>query len=81
MVLKLLGTGCPSCQLLEKNMIQAIKMSGEEHEIVKVQEIPDILNYGVMMTPALVINEKVKFSGKILKAEDILKIINEEKEA
>lgn len=75
MIIKILGTGCRSCVRLKENTEVALKEMGVEAEIIKVTEIEDIMAYGVMSTPALVIDEKVVSFGKVLKPKDIVKII------
>jgi len=71
MVIKILGTGCPKCRKLEENTIVALKQSGIEAEIHKVTDVDEIMKHGVMMTPALVVNEEVKSFGKVLSIEKI----------
>lgn len=71
MNIKILGTGCPNCIRLEKNVIKALKMLEIDASIEKVTEISDILSYGVMSTPALVVNEKVLFYGRVPSSEII----------
>ena len=73
MKIEILGMGCPSCQKLEKNAVDAVKSAGLEAEIVKVSNMNDIMNYGVTRTPALVVDGVVKSSGKVLKASEIQK--------
>lgn len=75
MVIKILGSGCKNCVTLKENTEIAIKDMGIEAEIVKVTDFKDIMAYGVMSTPALVIDEKVVSFGKVLKPKDIVKII------
>ncbi len=64
MKIEVLGTGCAKCTTLYENVKTALKEVGKEAEVVKVQDIPSIMKYGVMSTPALVIDGKVAFSGK-----------------
>lgn len=72
MKIKILGTGCPNCQKLQKNVETAIsELKLENIEIEKVEEIDQIISMGVMSTPALVINDEVKSSGKVLNTEEI----------
>ncbi|MDD4843145.1 MAG: thioredoxin family protein [Anaerotignum sp.] len=71
MVIKILGSGCAKCKQLEANAQQAVKELGIEATIEKVKEIQDIAEYGVMKTPALVVDEQVKVMGKVPSAEDI----------
>lgn len=75
MIIKILGSGCKSCVALAENTETALKETGIEAEIVKVTEFQDIMAYGVMTTPALVIDEKVVSFGKVLKPKDIAKIL------
>lgn len=76
MVIKILGTGCPKCKKLEANTHQAVKDAGLEAAVEKVTDLKQIMDYGVMITPALVIDEKVVASGKILSSEEIKKLIS-----
>jgi small redox-active disulfide protein 2 len=80
MKIEILGIGCPKCKLLTANAEAALKELGIKAEIVKVTDIDKITEYGVMMTPALAIDGKVKAAGKVLSTEDIKKIISEIKE-
>ena len=75
MIIKILGSGCKNCITLKENTEVALKEMNREAEIIKVTEFPDIAAYGVMATPALVIDEKVVAFGKVLKPKDIVKII------
>ena len=64
MKIEVLGTGCATCTTLYDNVKAALAELGQEAEIVKVQDIPSIMKYGVMSTPALVVDGQVRFSGK-----------------
>ena len=75
MVIKILGSGCAKCKQLEANAQQAVKELGIEATIEKVKEIEDIMAYGVMKTPALVVDEQVKVMGRVPSAEDIKKYL------
>lgn len=75
MILKVLGTGCAKCKKLEENALKAIKDSGVDATVEKVSDLKDIMAFGVMMTPALVIDGKVVSSGKLLSAGDIENLI------
>ncbi|MCK5078498.1 MAG: TM0996/MTH895 family glutaredoxin-like protein [Bacteroidales bacterium] len=65
MNIKVLGTGCPKCNSLEKLTRKAVKESGINADIEKVDDIMKIMEYGIMKTPALVINGEVKISGRL----------------
>ncbi len=71
MKIEVLGTGCAKCRTLYENTKKALEESGKSAELVKVEDIPTIVKYGVMSTPALVIDGQVKFSGKVASAEEI----------
>ncbi|WP_019156615.1 thioredoxin family protein [Robertmurraya massiliosenegalensis] len=75
MVIKILGTGCKKCVSLTENTEVALKELGQDAEVVKVTEVKDIMAYGVMSTPALVIDEKVVSYGKVLKPKDIVSLL------
>lgn len=75
MNIKILGSGCANCKKLLENTEQALKELKMEAEIEEVKDIDRIIDYGVMKTPALVINEKVKASGRVLGTEEIKKIL------
>lgn len=71
MNIKILGSGCKNCKKLEENTKKALEELGLNAEVQKVEDFKEIMKYGVMQTPALVVDEEVKFSGKVLKSEDI----------
>lgn len=73
MKIEVLGSGCPSCKKLEENAKEAVEESDKKAEIVKVTDITKFVDYGVMQTPALVIDGEVKCSGKVADKEEIMK--------
>ncbi len=73
--LQILGTGCPKCKKLTENAETAAKELGFDYEIEKVTDINDIMNYGVMMTPALAVDGGVKVVGKVASVEEIKEIL------
>ncbi len=79
MIIKILGSGCKNCTALKENTEAALKETGIDAEVIKVQDMKDIVSYGVMQTPALVIDEKVMSFGKVLKSNDIIKILEKVK--
>jgi small redox-active disulfide protein 2 len=76
MKVQILGTGCPKCVHLAINAENAINELGLDAEIVKVNDITDIMEFGVIMTPALAIDGVVKVVGKVSSIQDIKIIIN-----
>ena len=73
MKVEILGMGCPKCKMLYENAKKAVSEAGIQAEVLKVEDMDKITNCGVMMTPALVIDGKVKTTGKMPSAEDIKK--------
>ncbi|MFC1540973.1 thioredoxin family protein [Candidatus Latescibacterota bacterium] len=73
--IQILGTGCPKCKQLAENAEIAAKESGIEYKIVKVSEINEIMEFGVMMTPALAVDGEVKIVGNVASVEEIKKFI------
>jgi small redox-active disulfide protein 2 len=71
MVIQILGSGCPKCRQLEANAREAVAKMGVEAEIAKVTDIDEIMNMGVMMTPALVVDGEVRSVGKVLTVDQI----------
>lgn len=78
MIIKILGTGCTKCQALEKETINALDELNVAADVQKVTKMNEIMQYDVMLTPALVINDKVKAAGKVLKPEEIKEMIKQE---
>ena len=79
MKVQILGTGCPKCKMLEANAREALKEIGLDAELVKVDNIDDIMDMGVMVTPALAIDGDVKSAGKLLTKDQIITILKEVK--
>ena len=75
MKIQILGTGCPKCKKMLEAAETAVKELGIDAEIVKVTNLNEIMKFGVMMTPALVINDEVKLMGKVPTVEQIKKMI------
>ena len=75
MKIEILGTCCSKCKTLEEVTKQAVAKIGGFHEIKKVEDIVEIMNYGVMSTPALVVDGMVKSSGKVLSVDEVIKLI------
>lgn len=76
MHIKVLGTGCKKCETLMANVKEALDQTGIEATVEKVEDIQAIIGYGVMSTPALVVDDKVLVKGKVAKTKDIIKLIS-----
>ena len=74
--IKILGTGCPKCKKLASVAEEAAKGLGGEYEIVKVTDIKDILGFGVMATPALVVDGTVKVAGRVPSVEEARRMLS-----
>ena len=72
MTVKILGTGCKKCQTLESKVREVVQQNNIDAEVEKVTDLSAIVSYGIMMTPGLVIDEKVKSYGTIPKDDQIL---------
>lgn len=69
--IQVLGTGCPKCRKLAEQADEAARSLGIEYELEKVTNINDIMNFGVMVTPALAVDGEVKVAGKVPSVDEI----------
>ena len=77
MKIEILGTGCPKCKKLNELVEEAINDLGFSAEIIKVTDINKIIDYGVMVTPALVIDGEIKVAGKVPNKQEVTQWIEE----
>lgn len=75
MIVKVLGSGCMNCQKLEDLATKAAADLGIDAQIVKVTDIGEIMGYGVMATPALVVDEELKVAGRVPSYDDVVSIL------
>lgn len=75
MKIEILGTGCAKCRATEKNVKKAVEELGIKADVVKIEDLQDIIERGVMMTPAVVVDGEVKIVGHQPTVEEIKKII------
>jgi len=80
MEIKVLGTGCANCKTLEKSVINALAEMDFDANVEKVEDIVKIMSYGVMRTPALVIDGKVVLSGKVPSVKELKEIITNQQQ-
>ena len=73
--IQILGTGCAKCEKLAKHAREAADNLGLEYEMEKVTELNDIMGFGVMTTPALVVDGKVVITGKVPAVKDVEKVL------
>lgn len=76
MVIKILGESCDKCNKVYENTLLAIKELNIEAEVIKIDNFKEIIMYGIMSTPAFMIDEKVKSTGRVLSTKDIIKLID-----
>ncbi len=72
MEIKVLGTGCPKCKKLYEEAQRAIAQAGLEASLTKVEKIDEIIKFGAMMTPALVVAGEVKCAGRVPKVDEMV---------
>jgi small redox-active disulfide protein 2 len=75
MEIKILGTGCPKCKTLEKIAREVVEKEQIQATITKVEDIMAIMGYGIMSTPALVVNEKVEIKGRVPSYEEVKQVL------
>jgi small redox-active disulfide protein 2 len=78
MKIEILGAGCSRCEKLFRKVNKVIKENYIEAEVIKIDDIKETMRYGIMMTPGLVINKKLKTSVNVPSEKEILKFIKEE---
>jgi len=75
MNIKILGSGCAKCKTLEKLTREVVEQNGIDASITKVEDIMEIMKYGIMSTPALVVDEKVEIKGRIPASDEIKRVL------
>ena len=73
--IQILGTGCKKCASLKENVEVALKEANIEADVQKIEDINEIVKFGVMSTPALAVDGEVKIVGKVASAEEILSVL------
>lgn len=77
MKLEILGTGCTKCKRLFDNVNEAVKKSGKDAEVVKVESLDEIVTRGVMMTPSLFVDGEERVAGRVPTVNEIMEILQE----
>lgn len=80
MIIKILGPGCAKCKTLANTVEEIVKTGGYNAQIIKVEDIMEIMNYNVISTPALVVNENIEIKGRVPGWEEIKSILEKYKE-
>ncbi len=75
MKIEILGTGCPKCKATEKVVRKVVEELGKDIKVIKVEDLQEIVNRGVMMTPAVVVDGEIKIVGHVPSADEIKKLL------
>ena len=73
--IKVLGPGCPKCKTTYTNVLEAIKQSGVEADVVKIEDIEEMMKYNILITPVLMIDDQVKVSGRVADINEIKSLL------
>jgi small redox-active disulfide protein 2 len=73
--IKVLGPGCPKCKTTYQNALEAVKESGMEASVEKIEDLEEMMRYNVLVTPVLMVDEEMKIRGRVPTVKEILEII------
>ncbi|RBA28347.1 thioredoxin family protein [Flavobacterium tibetense] len=76
-VIKVLGPGCPKCKTTYTNALEAVKQSGVAAEVIKVEDIMEMMSYNILTTPVLMVDEVAKIKGRIAQIDEIVQLLKE----
>jgi small redox-active disulfide protein 2 len=74
--IKVLGPGCPKCKTTFQNALEAVKQLGIEANVIKIEDIEEMMTYNVLTTPVLMIDEVIKIKGRIAQTNEIIELLN-----
>jgi small redox-active disulfide protein 2 len=74
--IKVLGPGCPKCKTTYSNVLEAVKQANIEANVVKIEDIEEMMKYNVLTTPVLVINEEIKIKGRVAQVSEIVALLS-----
>jgi len=75
MKIKVLGPGCPKCKTTYNNALKAVKESGVQAEVIKVEDIEEMMKYNILTTPVLMVDEVARVKGRVAQTGEIIKIL------
>ncbi len=75
MNIKVLGPGCPKCKTTYNNAVEAVKQTGIDAEVIKIEDIEEMMKYNVLTTPVLMINEVAKIKGRVAEIKEIKELL------
>ena len=73
--IKVLGPGCPKCKTTYNNVMEALKQTGIEANVVKIEDIEEMMKYNVLSTPVLIIDDVIKVKGRVANINEIKKLL------
>lgn len=73
--IKVLGPGCTKCRITYNNVLEAVKQSGVEATVTKIEDIEEMMKYNVLTTPVLMIDEEPKIKGRVAHVEEIKQLL------
>ena len=73
--IKVLGPGCPKCKTTYSNVLEALKQTNIEANVVKVEDIEEMMKYNVLSTPVLMIDEQIKIKGRVAQINEIVELL------
>jgi small redox-active disulfide protein 2 len=73
--IKVLGPGCPKCKTTYSNVLQALKQTNTEANVVKVEDIEEMMKYNILTTPVLMIDEEIKIKGRVAQIGEIVELL------
>jgi small redox-active disulfide protein 2 len=75
--IKVLGPGCPKCKTTYNNVLEALKQTGIEANVVKIEDIEEMMKYNVLTTPVLMIDDVAKVKGRIAEVKEIKELLSQ----
>ena len=70
-----LGPGCPKCKTTYSNVMEALKQTGIEAEVTKIEDIEEMIKYNILTTPALMIEDEIKIKGRVAQVNEIIELL------
>lgn len=75
--IKVLGPGCTKCKITYNNALEAVKQSGVDATVIKIEDIEEMMKYNVLTTPVLMIDEEMKIKGRVAHVEEIRQLLSQ----
>jgi small redox-active disulfide protein 2 len=74
--IKVFGTGCPKCKTTYNNVLEAVKQTGIEAHVTKIEDIEEMIKYNILTTPVLMIDDVIKVKGRVADVHEIKQLLN-----